>query len=406
MTTGESPSGSERVRKLRTILHAKAREEPDRRFHALADRVWRMDFLTEARLRSAATAGPPGRHSDTVGRQAWNGGSGNCRKTRGRHLQTQSGPAGSQPEEEARPVPAVGHTLHPGSGVADTDLACAWPICGADLQPEQYAHRPGRSATDAVKRVHRLVNTGHREVVDGDLSSHFGEIPHAGPMKSVARRVSDGRMPGLVKAWLEMPTEEDDGEGGKRRTNRARRERKGTPQGAPVPPCLGNLCMRRFILGWKLPGHARRLSSEIVNYADDFRLPGKAQAAEMLPAVRQIMERPRPRLNEGKTGCLRCPEEALEFPGYRVGRNHRPRGGDCIGTRPGKASVRGICRRASERTAAKHRWMTTEDMVGHLNRMLSGWANHWHLGQVSPAHPATAAHTGRRLRQWLCRKPG
>ena len=217
---------------------------------------------------------------------------GTVARPQGGHLQTQGGAAGSQPEEEARPVPAVGHTLHPGSGVADTDPACAWPICGADLQPEQYAHRPGRSATDAVKRVHRLVNTGHREVVDGDLSSHFGEIPHVGPMKSVARRVSDGRMPGLVKAWLEMPTEEDDGEGGKRRTNRARRERKGTPQGAPVPPCLGNLCMRRFILGWKLPGHARRLSSEIVNYADDFRLPGKAQAAEMLPAVRQIMERP------------------------------------------------------------------------------------------------------------------
>ena len=75
------------------------------------------------------------------------------------------------------------------------------PIFGAGPQPEQYAHRPERSATDAVKRIHRLVNTGHREVVDGDLSSHFGEIPHAGPMKSVARRVSDGRMPGLVKAW-------------------------------------------------------------------------------------------------------------------------------------------------------------------------------------------------------------
>ena len=118
------------------------------------------------------------------------------------------------------------------------------------------------------------------------------------------------------------------------------------------------------------------------------------------------MERLRLRLNEGKTGCLRCPEEALEFPGYRVGRNHRPGGGAYIGTRPGRASVRGICRKVSERTAAKYGWMTPEDMVGHLNRMLSGWANHWHLGQVSTAYVATAAHTGRRLRQWLCRKPG
>ena len=55
-------------------------------------------------------------------------------------------------------------------------------------------------------------------------------------MKSIARRVSDGRMLGLIKAWLEMPVEEDDGKGGKRRTNRARRERKGTPQGPPMTP--------------------------------------------------------------------------------------------------------------------------------------------------------------------------
>ena len=53
------------------------------------------------------------------------------------------------------------------------------PIFEADLQPEQYAYRPGRSAHDAVKRVHQLLNTGYREVVDADLSDYFGQIPHA-----------------------------------------------------------------------------------------------------------------------------------------------------------------------------------------------------------------------------------
>ena len=57
-------------------------------------------------------------------------------------------------------------------------------------------------------------------MVDGDLSNYFGEIPHAELIKSIARRVSDGRMLKLIKAWLEMPVEEDDGEGGKRRRNR------------------------------------------------------------------------------------------------------------------------------------------------------------------------------------------
>ena len=53
------------------------------------------------------------------------------------------------------------------------------PILEADLRQEQNAYRAGRSALDAVSRVHRLVNSGHGEIVDGDLSNCFGEIPHA-----------------------------------------------------------------------------------------------------------------------------------------------------------------------------------------------------------------------------------
>jgi hypothetical protein len=40
------------------------------------------------------------------------------------------------------------------------------PIFEADLQPEQYAYRRDRSALDAVKHVHKLINTGHGEIVD------------------------------------------------------------------------------------------------------------------------------------------------------------------------------------------------------------------------------------------------
>ncbi|WP_280139017.1 reverse transcriptase domain-containing protein, partial [Pseudovibrio sp. POLY-S9] len=192
------------------------------------------------------------------------------------------------------------------------------PIFEADLQPEQYAYRPERSATDAVNHIRKLVNTGHNEVVDGDLSNYFGEIPHVELMRSITRRVCDGRMLGLIKTWLEMPVEEDDGKGGKRRTNLARRERKGTPQGAPISPVLSNLYMRRFILGWKVLGYARRFRSEIVNYADDFCVLGKAPATDMLAAVRQIMEGLKLTINDRKTRCLQCPEEALEFLGYRI----------------------------------------------------------------------------------------
>ena len=279
------------------------------------------------------------------------------------------------------------------------------PIFEADLQPEQYAYRDGRSALDAVQRVHRLVSTGQRGIVDGDLSNYFGEILHAEPLQSVARRVSDGRLLGWIKRWLEMAVEEDDGKGGKRRTNRARRERKGTPQGAPISPLLSNVYMRRFIVGWKTLGHARRFGAEIVNYADHFVICGKASAAAMRVAVERMMERLRLPLNATKTRCLRGPEEPLEFLGYRVGRNYRQRTGAAyIGTRPSQGSVRSVCRKISALTEARRGLLPAPEVVRDLNRVLLGWANYFRLGQANPAYRAIDAHMTKRLRQWLCRK--
>ena len=78
-----------------------------------------------------------------------------------------------------------------------------------------------------------------------------------------------------------MPVVEEDDKGGKRRTNRARRERKGTPKGSSISPLLSNLYRRRFILGWKLLGYAKRFGAEIVCYADDFCILGHAAAEDM-----------------------------------------------------------------------------------------------------------------------------
>jgi hypothetical protein len=81
--------------------------------------------------------------------------------------------------------------------------------------------------------VHRWLNRGLREVVDADLSGYFDTIPHPQLLKSLARRISDGSLMRLLKQWLQMPVAESDGRGGKRRSNPARRHKRGTPQGAP-----------------------------------------------------------------------------------------------------------------------------------------------------------------------------
>ena len=409
MTTGESLPGSEMVRRLQTVLHAKAKEEPDRRFHALIDKVWREDFLAEAWKRVRRNGGAAGVDGETfadiesygVGR--WLGEL--ARELRDGTYTPKPVRQVLIPKKQPGKFRPLGIPCIRDRVAQTSALLVLEPIFEADLQPEQYAYRPERSAHDAVKRVVRLLYGGHNEVVDCDLSNYFGEIPHAELLKSFARRISDGRMLKLIKAWLEMPVEEDDGKGGKRRTNRARKERKGTPQGAPISPLASNLYMRRFVLGWKALGFARRFRSEIVNYADDLCVVGKAPAADMLAAVERLMAGLKLPINERKTRCLRCPEDAFEFLGYRIGRIHRPTGkGSYTGTRPTKASVQGICRRISEMTARRHCWQSPEVVVERLNRTMTGWANYFSLGHVSPAYSAVNRHAVQRLRRWLCRK--
>ena len=325
----------------------------------MSDKLWREDFLQEAWAqvrRNGGSAGVDGEsfaHIEERGVGIWLGEL--ARELKDGTYVPQAVRQVLIPKKQPGKFRPLGIPCIRDRVAQTAALLVLAPIVEADLQEEQHAYRPGRSANDAVNRVHSLLNSGRNEVVDADLSNYFGEIPHAELLRSMARRVSDGRLPGLVKAWLEMPVEEDSGQGGKRRTNRARRERKGTPQGAPISPLLSNLYMRRFILGWKLLGYARRFQAEIVNYADDFCVLGKAPAAGMLAVVKRLMQVLKLPINARKTRCLRCPEEPMEFPGYRLGRNYRPTGqGAYIGSRPSKASVQSICRKISEWTSPRN----------------------------------------------------
>jgi group II intron reverse transcriptase/maturase len=278
-------------------------------------------------------------------------------------------------------------------------------IFEGDLTEEQYAYRPQRSAHDAIREVHGLLNRGYTEVVDADLSSYFDTIPHLELMKSVARRVSDGAMLTLINSWLEMAVEEDDGKGNKRKTTVNKDSGKGTPQGAPISPLLANLYMRRFLLGWKQAGWDRKLKARIVNYADDFVILCRGTAEQARVAMETMMGKLKLTVNRQKTRICRVPEESFDFLGYTLGRCHRAQTGKAyIGTKPSKKRVSRLCEKISQMTQRKWCWKETEELVSGLNLVVKGWANYFRLGSVSKAYRVVDGHARYRLRQWLCQK--
>ena len=398
----------EKTRKLQAALHAKAKGSPGYRFYLLYDKVYREDVLAHAYERCKANGGAAGVDGqkfvdiETYGVERWLGELAEALRKKAYQPQAVRRVYIPKPDGTKRPlgIPTI------RDRVAQTAVVLVLePIFEADLPPEQYAYRPGRNALDAVRKVHSLLNTGHTEVVDADLSAYFDSIPHAELMKSVARRISDRHVLHLIKMWLEAPIEETDERGNTHRTTRNRNERRGTPQGAPISPLLANLYMRRFVLGWKKLGYEQRFRAHIVNYADDLVICCRGSAVSASTAMQHLMERLALTVNTSKTRVCRVPDETFDFLGYTFGRCYSTRTGKAyLGTRPSRKRIARLCRAIRGETAS--RWVSTgaQDRVARLNHMLRGWANYFRLGYVTAAWQDVQQHACRRLRWWLRRK--
>jgi RNA-directed DNA polymerase len=132
------------------------------------------------------------------------------------------------------------------------------PIFEKQFAPQSYGFRPGRGCKDALRRVHNLLKSGLNHVVDVDFKAYFDSIPHDKLMKLVHEHVADGRVLGLVEAFLKQGIMQD----GKVLAKAGERE-EGTPQGGIISPLLANIYLNP--LDWKM----KEAGFEMVRYADD-----------------------------------------------------------------------------------------------------------------------------------------
>ena len=339
-----------KVGKLQTALHTKAKNSPDYRFYALYDKVYRRDVLAFAYVRSRNNGGVPGVDGQSFddieksGRDQWLDEL--AEELRSGTYSPQPVKRVYIPKGDGKPRP-LGIPCIKDRVVQTAVMLVLEPIFEADLEPEQHAYRPERSALDAVRLVERLVRSGHTEVVDADLSGYFDSIPHAELMKSVSRRISDSRVLRLLKMWLETPVQETDAKGNCHRTTR-----------------------------------------------------NKA-----MTVMRTMMSKLKLTVNEQKTRLCRLPEETFDFLGYTLGRNYDCRTGESyLGPRPAQKKIDRLCGAIGELTERRKAGFDVAELIGRINRKLRGWSNYFRLGTVSKAYRNIDSHTRYRVRQWLCAK--
>jgi len=253
------------------------------------------------------------------------------------------------------------------------------PIFEAAFRPTSYGFRPGRGCHDALREVDRLLKEGFVHVVDADLQGYFDSIPHERLLGRLEEKISDGRILGLVRSWLEQDV---------LRGLERWKPTAGTPQGAVISPLLANIYLH------PLDEHMAALGYRMVRYADDFVVlcdsPDAAEAA--LAEIRQWVAANGLQLHPEKTkvGDCRQPGEGFDFLGYRFEAGRR------WVRKKSLARFKDSIRAKTLRTRGE----SLTRIVADLNPVLRGW-----FGYFKHAHPNTFRTldklTRRRLRALL-----
>ena len=389
------------------MLYRKAKAEPHWRFYSLYGELYRRDVLSDALdqvIANGGVSGVDGYEVETLAkdpavREAWLLALVEELRTKRYRpspvLRVYIWKDQARTKRRALGIPTVKDRV-----VQSAAAIVLQPIWEADFHDHSYAYRPKRRTHQAMDKVREALLSGKVEVVDADLSSYFDLIPHRQLLRQVAKRVSDGSVLRLIKAWLRAPIVEEDWDTGRRKVlpNRC-----GTPQGGVISPLLANLYLNDL-------DHAVNEKCEqkptMVRYADDLLILCKpGQGTGLRTRLKRWLEARELKLNEEKTRLVDTRKEAFEFLGFvvawRQGLRSKRWYPHVEPSAKSQAKLRDKVRAVLE---VRTRNQPAVAVIRKVNQITRGWATAFHYGNSTHVFGKQQTFVRDRLRRWLWRK--
>jgi group II intron reverse transcriptase/maturase len=388
---------------LQHVLYRAAKADPERRFHALRDKVYREDVLWRAWIAVRRNNGAPGIDKTTLADVEEYG------------VTRLLGELASELEAGTwRPMPARQVLIpKPGSterrplaisAVRDRIVQAAVkivlePVFEADFAPCSFGFRPKRSAHDALQVLVDEAWRGRRWVVETDIANCFSAIPQEELMRAVEERVSDQAVLKLLRVMLRAGVMED---------GRVRREVTGAPQGGPASPLLCNIYLHRLDRVWDAREHG-----VLVRYCDDLVVmcDTRQQAEAAMARLTEVLAGLGLELKAAKTRIvhLAVGGEGFDFLGFHH-RWVRARGTVspsrvCFLARwPSRKAVQHARDRIRQMTERKRLLFPDEWVVQELNQFLRGWGGYFRYGNSARHFDAISQYALERLAGFVAKR--